>query len=1231
MKKFIIAIKAIGLSIFILNITFAQQRYKSEANADVITYTVKEGLPVSKIASVSQTVDGYVWISGLEGTVRFNGYEFQEPGKEYGLPDMQFNYYDSVSNTMYFASPDKFIILKDNKFQLFTKKDGYQTSGLPGRNVAFIKKDSKNRIWIGTSTIYVDADHNGSLTVFENGKFTLFDSAKFPLHNATDMFETPYGDLIFFSDGKNTNTDDEAYIALYKDGQFQKIDKSKGVNFCGSIFLYNKVTPVVDDKGNTWIPFIGSGTNSKLNSGTSGVLMYDGKDFHTFPGLQKYLVGNTRVISVLYLEKDKNIYATISDLNGVVYSKDSNILFKLENNRWEKVNLYKDIGDITNLTTKENIFDFKYTFAKLIPGNEIFPDLLSIGVLEETAISIYNEQYFYFDNGWKKYDGFKGFPITTIKDAAFIRNPLGFSLYFPNKSILLNKNDGITDIECLYPFMYSDKNGIVWIYYSNADLPPDITIGHAGINVWDGNKLHKITTNEGLSSNSVYNLREDSKGRIWLPTDKGLDLARAISTKNDQWVIKVDPIANRDNKTYDVSNVLETKSGEIYTWQNYVHPAYGDFPKSDFFLGKVVKDKVVEIPNPLPDSLKRVKYQAHYLYDLPDGKLMLASGFSESISNLEGSKTDFMIFNSGKWSVPPSSWNIPKKSLKYVGTLHDKMYFLSPGNFYSFDGNKFTNLSDSVNNNADFRLLKEASSAGTTTNIQAGNYLYIRLRLKGLAIFDGQNLNFYTTKNGLPTANIWDPITDLKGNVYFLHNLGGLIINGEHFNSYYNDNNDLTGQTAMSQDRNGNILFWYPHLGLYIDRENSFKGKIKLSYVKVNSNQYYYDIPTSYSYSENSFVFNYTVLNFKDPKSTIYEHKLEGYDLDWSKTSSLQFSEYQNVPPGKYKFHVIAINKEGSKTNQVTYAFLISPPLWKTWWAYSFYAFMFVGFLYSIRKFELKRQSKNAEIKESKLRAEAAELQTKAAEAQSRVIQAENERKTEELEEARQLQLSLLPKELPKVENLEIAVYMKTATEVGGDYYDFNVSLDGTLTAAIGDATGHGMKAGTIVSMAKALFSSGGSKLDMKTYFEQNSDALKEIELGRLMMAFMMIKIKNNSLQICNAGMPPLYIYRKSSKSVEEIQINGMPLGAVKNYPYEIKETELSAGDTLLLFSDGFPELKNENEELFGYNRVNKSFKSVAEKKPEEIISYLKDEGSRWVNDKDPDDDVTFVVIKIKG
>jgi serine phosphatase RsbU (regulator of sigma subunit) len=249
---------------------------------------------------------------------------------------------------------------------------------------------------------------------------------------------------------------------------------------------------------------------------------------------------------------------------------------------------------------------------------------------------------------------------------------------------------------------------------------------------------------------------------------------------------------------------------------------------------------------------------------------------------------------------------------------------------------------------------------------------------------------------------------------------------------------------------------------------------------------------------------------------------------------------------------------------------------------------------------------------------------------QNEVIHLENERKSKELEEARQLQLSMLPKELPQLPHLNIAVYMKTATEVGGDYYDFNVGLDGTLTVAIGDATGHGMKAGTIVSMIKALFESNASLLDMKTFFDQSSATLKGIELGRLMMAFMMLKIKSNKLEFANAGMPPLFIYRKQSKTVEEIMINGMPLGAMKKFSYELKEMELFSGDTILLLSDGFPELQNQHNEMFGYKRAKNSFEEVAEKEPELIITYLKDVGSNWTNDKEPDDDVTFVVIKVK-
>jgi serine phosphatase RsbU (regulator of sigma subunit) len=258
------------------------------------------------------------------------------------------------------------------------------------------------------------------------------------------------------------------------------------------------------------------------------------------------------------------------------------------------------------------------------------------------------------------------------------------------------------------------------------------------------------------------------------------------------------------------------------------------------------------------------------------------------------------------------------------------------------------------------------------------------------------------------------------------------------------------------------------------------------------------------------------------------------------------------------------------------------------------------------------------------------EQKRKAVEEQSKIIRIEHDRKTKELEEARQLQISMLPKELPLLPNLDIAVYMKTATEVGGDYYDFNIDTDGTLTVAIGDATGHGMKAGIIVSMIKALFASGGSHLDIKTFFNQSSETLKGIELGRLMMGFLMLKIKSNKFEYANAGMPPIFIYRKESNAVEEIMLNGMPLGAMKNFPYEIKETEISSGDTILLLSDGLPELKNENDEQYGYTKVKEEFKSVAEKHPDEIVEHLKNSASQWINGIEPDDDVTFVVIKIK-
>lgn len=207
------------------------------------------------------------------------------------------------------------------------------------------------------------------------------------------------------------------------------------------------------------------------------------------------------------------------------------------------------------------------------------------------------------------------------------------------------------------------------------------------------------------------------------------------------------------------------------------------------------------------------------------------------------------------------------------------------------------------------------------------------------------------------------------------------------------------------------------------------------------------------------------------------------------------------------------------------------------------------------------------------------EQKRKAVEEQAKIIKAENDRKTKELEDARQLQLAMLPKELPQLPNLDIAVYMKTATEVGGDYYDFNIDANGTLTVLVGDATGHGMMSGMMVSIMKSFFIADRNNLELKNFFDSSNKSIKDMQLGRLMMACMVVQITSQKVIATNAGMPSLLYFRNKSQKAGEFVSNNMPLGAMKSSQYSLKEINYEKSDVLLLMSDGFAELKNVNNE----------------------------------------------------
>lgn len=244
-------------------------------------------------------------------------------------------------------------------------------------------------------------------------------------------------------------------------------------------------------------------------------------------------------------------------------------------------------------------------------------------------------------------------------------------------------------------------------------------------------------------------------------------------------------------------------------------------------------------------------------------------------------------------------------------------------------------------------------------------------------------------------------------------------------------------------------------------------------------------------------------------------------------------------------------------------------------------------------------------------------------------LRAENERRAKELEEARQLQLSMLPAQVPQLPNLEIAAHMKPATEVGGDYYDFYVGDDGTLTVAVGDATGHGLKAGSVVTATKCLFNAFAAEPHIPSIFKQSNLALKKMNLRGLYMAMTMLKVKDGRLSVSVAGMPPLLIYRAATGQVEEVFIRAMPLGSVSHFPYQQQETSLAAGDAVVLMSDGFAERFNQQGEMLDYEKARDVLAEIATGSPQEIIDRFVEVGEEWAGSRPQDDDVTFVVLKV--
>lgn len=245
-----------------------------------------------------------------------------------------------------------------------------------------------------------------------------------------------------------------------------------------------------------------------------------------------------------------------------------------------------------------------------------------------------------------------------------------------------------------------------------------------------------------------------------------------------------------------------------------------------------------------------------------------------------------------------------------------------------------------------------------------------------------------------------------------------------------------------------------------------------------------------------------------------------------------------------------------------------------------------------------------------------------------RLLEAENARKTSEIEAARTLQLSMLPAALPVAEGLETAAAMIPASEVGGDYYDFRVAPDGSLVVAFGDATGHGVSAGIMVTAVKALFSTLGGGESLSAVLAECSRVLREMRLRPLHMCLTLARVTPGSVTVCSAAMPPVLIHRAGSGEIEELGPGGPPVGS-RLTGWSERSVPLSPGDTLLFASDGFAEQLDSADDPLGDERLTEVFRGSAGMPAREIVERLLARVAAWRGGREQGDDVTCVVVRV--
>lgn len=207
-----------------------------------------------------------------------------------------------------------------------------------------------------------------------------------------------------------------------------------------------------------------------------------------------------------------------------------------------------------------------------------------------------------------------------------------------------------------------------------------------------------------------------------------------------------------------------------------------------------------------------------------------------------------------------------------------------------------------------------------------------------------------------------------------------------------------------------------------------------------------------------------------------------------------------------------------------------------------------------------------------------------------------------ELEVAKTMQQSILPKRFPRTDDYQLYADMQAAREVGGDFYDFYNLPDGRIGIAIADVSGKGVPAALFMMVSRTLLKSTALENGEPAQVIQTVNAILAADNESLMFVTMIYAIydpSTKSLTYCNGGHNPFLLVHENGDVDLHDSHDGIALGVGSEYQYEQHTIQVVDGDLIVFYTDGVNEAEDETEALFGMDRFCKVFEGGGFRNPQ--------------------------------